>query len=71
MMRALAFVGLLGIGMGVSGCTSYVKTYDAQGTLLAACKSGMTLFDLPLFGWPPGCHGSANPKDQKQSRAGE
>lgn len=66
MARALALVSLMGMG-AVSGCTSYVKTYDGDMRLLGACKSGVTLFGLPLGAWGRGgCVGSANPKEQSQ-----
>ena len=65
MLRASALVGLMGIGLMATGCTSYVKTYDSNDNLLAACRSGATLLGAPFFPFGRGhCEGSANPKDQ-------
>ena len=62
----MSLIALLGIGLVASGCTSYVKTYDGDMKLLGACKSGMTMFGIPLGAWGHGgCGGSANPKDQR------
>lgn len=66
MTKVIALVGLLGLG-AMAGCTSYVKTYDSDMKLLAACKSGVTIFGIPIganFFSTNHCVGSANPKDQ-------
>jgi hypothetical protein len=31
------------LGMSLTGCTSYVKVYDATGQLVGSCKSGSKL----------------------------
>lgn len=51
----------------LSGCYSYVKTYDGKGNLIAECNSGgMWLGFIPVWVWTPvpSCTGSANPSEQ-------
>jgi hypothetical protein len=54
---------------GISGCYSYVKTYDGKGALIAECNYGAVWAGfIPVvgFSWTPipPCTGSANPADQ-------
>ncbi len=59
-MRALGLMTLLIFG-GLSGCTSYVRTYDADDKLLGSCMATVGLFGRGNAH----CEGSANPKQQK------
>ena len=66
MNTKLAVAVLASVSLATSGCATYVKTYDSDKKLLGACKTGGSLFGIPLFGtFGHGCTGSANPKDQK------
>jgi hypothetical protein len=58
MMKLLPVVALFGSVM-LSGCVSYVKTFDGNGTKLGECTS----FHGYPFGGGASCSGSANPKD--------
>ncbi|MBI4060961.1 MAG: hypothetical protein HY403_05970 [Elusimicrobia bacterium] len=51
------------VGFAMAACTSYVKTYDANGNLLGSCGASRGWF-LGIGGGT-NCVGSANPKDQK------
>ena len=65
MLKAFALTGILGIGLAATGCSSYVKTYDANDNLLGACRSGTTIFGVPFLPFGSGsCGGSANRTDQ-------
>ena len=57
--------------LNLSGCYSYVKTYDGRGNLIAECNSGgMALGFIPVWGFAPvpPCTGSANPLAQTNNQ---
>lgn len=58
-MKFTTFVMALS-ALFVTGCYSWVQTYDASGNLVGECRSGGV-----TMGWANGatCTGSANPKD--------
>ncbi|MDE2291993.1 MAG: hypothetical protein KGL53_07915 [Elusimicrobia bacterium] len=60
-MRIARLAGLAVLLTFLGACTSYVKTYDAQHTLLGSCVARRGL----LFGGGTSCTGSADPKDQR------
>jgi hypothetical protein len=64
-MRILATVALLA-SMALTGCVSYVKTFDGNGALLGECQAYKGLHG-PSFGPGiiDGCIGSPNPPRQK------
>ena len=59
-MRTMMSIALIGVGVVLSGCTSYVRTFDENDKQLGACVA-----HKDWFGPKVDCHGSANPKDQK------
>jgi peptidoglycan/LPS O-acetylase OafA/YrhL len=64
MKRGLMLLALLAVGLTMTACSAYVKTYDANGAPLGSCTASRSWF----FGIGSGgasCAGSANPKDQK------
>lgn len=43
------------VAIAASGCTSYVKTYDADGKLTGSCRSRR----IPVIGGQAVCNGTA------------
>lgn len=62
-MRTKMLLVLLGAGVVFSGCTSYVRTFDADDKQVGACVSYKGLFGPRLH-----CNGSANPKEQLSTK---
>lgn len=57
---------ILALVVLLTGCASYVRTYDHNGTLLGSCERGSYLLgfiSLPFPGFNDRCYGSANPPD--------
>lgn len=54
---------LIPLFLSMSGCYSYVKTYDGKGHLLAQCESSSVLLGFIPVSFFNKCFGSANPKD--------
>lgn len=57
--------------LSLSGCYSYVRTYDGKGRMLAECRSGNEFIgSIPVPGWSfvVPCSASANPRDITENR---
>lgn len=67
MTKAAALAGLLGAVMMVTGCASYVKTFDGGDNMLGACRSGTHLAGIPFlpFG-QAGCGGFVSSRQQAE-----
>lgn len=63
MKRLMLTLAAAGVLVSLSGCTTFVTTYDASGKETGSCKS------VTLMSFSPGlCYGIANP-DAKDLKA--
>lgn len=50
-LRLSAVAVLAVLGMSLTGCTSYVKVYDANDQLVGSCKSGSKFLGVVPLAW--------------------
>lgn len=50
------FLGLMAVGLSLTGCVSTVTTYDANGKMIGMCESKRGF----IIGGGSGCSGSAD-----------
>lgn len=60
---AMKTIAVFAVALGLTGCVSTTRSYDASGNLLGSCTATRAFF----LGSDAVCTGSSNPKDQGEA----